>query len=111
MFGFLTLLIVIKAAAQMDYEGDVQTIFLGKAEEINAKVEALGFKNFAAKTIIIDPVQDSRQNQFADELHVLRTKSARQQLLRDSNYLPVCSFAQRPQKLLLVGSSSHMSRV
>ena len=37
---------VIKAAAQMDYEGDVQTILLGNAEEICAKAEALGFKNF-----------------------------------------------------------------
>lgn len=82
---------VIKAAAQMDYEGDVKTILLGKADEICAKAEALGIKNFAAKTTIIDPIADSRQAVFAEALYRIRqrkgvTKSAAQQLLRDSNY-------------------------
>lgn len=82
---------VIKAAAQMDYEGDVQTILLGNIEEICGKAEALGFKNFASRTTMIDPLSDSRQSQFAEELYKLRqrkgvTRSAAQQLLRDSNY-------------------------
>ena len=82
---------VIKAAAQMDYEGDVETILLGNSQEIIAKSEVLGIKNFAKKTTIIDPVGDSRLPAFAEELFKLRqrkgvTKLAALQLLRDSNY-------------------------
>ncbi|MCX6126434.1 MAG: NADP-dependent malic enzyme [Proteobacteria bacterium] len=82
---------VIKAAAQMDYEGDVRTILLGNSDEICAKAEALGFKNFAEKTTIIDPRSDQRSLGFAEELYKLRqrkgvTKSAAHQLLRDGNY-------------------------
>jgi malate dehydrogenase (oxaloacetate-decarboxylating)(NADP+) len=82
---------VIKAAAQMDYEGDVQTILLGKTQEICAKAESLGIKNFANKTTIIDPVADSRCGEFAESLYKIRqrrgvTRSAAQHLLRDPNY-------------------------
>lgn len=82
---------VIKAAAQMSYEGDVQTILLGKSAEICAKAEAMGIKNFAQKATIIDPVSDARNPSFVDELYKLRqrkgvTRSSALQLLRDNNY-------------------------
>ncbi|MCX6119362.1 MAG: NADP-dependent malic enzyme [Proteobacteria bacterium] len=82
---------VIKAAAQMDYEGDVQTILLGNAEEIFSKADSLGIKNFKTKTTIIDPVGDQRCSEFAELLYKARqrkgvTRSAAQHLLRDGNY-------------------------
>ena len=82
---------VIKAAAQMDYEGDVATILLGSASEICAKAEALGIRDFAKKTTIIDPVLDPRQGTFASELFALRgrkgvTQAGAQQMLRNNNY-------------------------
>jgi malate dehydrogenase (oxaloacetate-decarboxylating)(NADP+) len=82
---------VIKAAAQMDYEGDVATIMLGAPNEIIAKAESLGIHNFGSKTTIIDPHQDSRIAEFAEQLYKMRqrkgvTKSAAQQMLRDNNY-------------------------
>ncbi len=82
---------VIKAAAQMDYEGDVATIMLGAPNEIIAKAESLGIHNFGSKTTIIDPHQDSRIGEFAELLYKMRqrkgvTKSAAQQMLRDNNY-------------------------
>lgn len=82
---------VIKAAAQMEYEGDVSTILLGNAEEISAKAESLGVRDFAKKTTIIDPHNDDRVESFAEEIYKLRqrkgvTKSAAQQMLRNNNY-------------------------
>jgi malate dehydrogenase (oxaloacetate-decarboxylating)(NADP+) len=82
---------VIKAASQMFYEGDVETILLGKTEEICAKAESLGIKEFDRKTLIVDPVSDPRQSTFIDELYKLRqrrgvTQSGATQLLRDVNY-------------------------
>lgn len=82
---------VIKAAAQIGYEGDVQTILLGSRDEISAKAEALGIRDIASKTTIIDPHSDSRLTEFADGIYKMRqrkgvTKSAAQQMLRDTNY-------------------------
>jgi malate dehydrogenase (oxaloacetate-decarboxylating)(NADP+) len=82
---------VIKAAAQMDYEGDVATIMLGTPNEIIAKAESLGIHNFGSKTTIIDPHRDSRIGEFAELIYKMRqrkgvTKSAAQQMLRDNNY-------------------------
>jgi malate dehydrogenase (oxaloacetate-decarboxylating)(NADP+) len=82
---------VIKAAAQMDYEGDVATIMLGAPNEIIAKAESLGIHNFGSKTTIIDPTQDARIGEFAELIYKMRqrkgvTKSAAQQMLRDNNY-------------------------
>lgn len=82
---------VIKAAAQMDYEGDVATIMLGAPNEIIAKAESLGIHNFGSKTTIIDPTQDGRISEFAELIYKMRqrkgvTKSAAQQMLRDNNY-------------------------
>ncbi len=82
---------VIKAAAQIGYEGDVNTILLGSREEISAKAEALGIRDIASKTTIIDPHTDSRIHEFADGIYKMRerkgvTKSAAHQMLRDNNY-------------------------
>lgn len=82
---------VIKAAAQMDYEGDVSTIMLGAPNEIIAKAESLGIHDFGKKVTIIDPHRDSRIAEFAELIYKMRqrkgvTKSAAQQMLRDNNY-------------------------
>ena len=82
---------VIKAAAQMDYEGDVSTIMLGAPNEIIAKAESLGIHDFGKKATIIDPHRDSRISEFAELIYKMRqrkgvTKSAAQQMLRDNNY-------------------------
>ncbi len=82
---------VIKAAAQMDYEGDVSTILLGNAREIVAKAESLGIHNFDKKSTIIDPHTDDRLEAFAEEIYKMRqrkgvTRSAAQQMLRNNNY-------------------------
>lgn len=82
---------VIKAAAQMDYEGDVSTIMLGAPNEIIAKAESLGIHDFGKKATIIDPHRDSRIAEFAELIYKMRqrkgvTKSAAQQMLRDNNY-------------------------
>ena len=82
---------VIKAAAQMDYEGDVATILLGAPNEIIAKAESLGIHEFGKKTTIIDPHLDSRIGEFSELIYKMRqrkgvTKSAAHQMLRDNNY-------------------------
>ena len=82
---------VIKAAAQMEYEGDVSTILLGAPEEIIAKAETLGVRDFGTKTTIIDPHHDDRVKDFAESIYKMRqrkgvTKSAAQQMLRNNNY-------------------------
>lgn len=82
---------VIKAAAQMEYEGDVSTILLGAPEEIIAKAETLGVRDFGTKTTIIDPHHDARVKDFAESIYKMRqrkgvTKSAAQQMLRNNNY-------------------------
>ncbi|MEI6834015.1 MAG: NADP-dependent malic enzyme [bacterium] len=82
---------VIKAAAQMDYEGDVSTIMLGAPNEIIAKAESLGIHDFGKKATIIDPHRDDRIGEFAELIYKMRqrkgvTKSAAQQMLRDNNY-------------------------
>lgn len=82
---------VIKAAAQMDYEGDVSTIMLGAPNEIIAKAESLGIHDFGKKATIIDPHRDSRISEFGELIYKMRqrkgvTKSAAQQMLRDNNY-------------------------
>ena len=82
---------VIKAAAQMDYEGDVSTIMLGAPNEIIAKAESLGIHDFGKKATIIDPHRDPRIAEFAELIYKMRqrkgvTKSAAQQMLRDNNY-------------------------
>jgi malate dehydrogenase (oxaloacetate-decarboxylating)(NADP+) len=82
---------VIKAAAQMGYEGDIATIILGEPTEIIAKAEALGVRDFGKKTTIIDPHRDGRIDEFAELIYKMRqrkgvTKSAAQQMLRDNNY-------------------------
>ncbi len=82
---------VIKAAAQMDYEGDVTPVLLGNPDEIVAKAETLGIHDFAKKATIIDPHSDDRLNAFSDEIYSMRqrkgvTRSAAQQMLRNNNY-------------------------
>ena len=82
---------VIKAAAQVEYEGDVSTILLGAPEEIIAKAESLGVRDFGTKTTIIDPHHDDRVKDFAESIYKMRqrkgvTKSAAQQMLRNNNY-------------------------
>jgi malate dehydrogenase (oxaloacetate-decarboxylating)(NADP+) len=82
---------VIKAAAQIDYEGDVSTILLGQPAEIIAKAESLGIRDFGKKTHIIDPYNDPRLGEFAESIYKMRqrkgvTKSAAQQMLRNNNY-------------------------
>jgi malate dehydrogenase (oxaloacetate-decarboxylating)(NADP+) len=82
---------VIKAAAQMSYEGDIETVLLGQETEILARAQNLGIKNFKEKTTIIDPVQDARFEDFAQRLYSIRqrkgvTQSAARQLMRDNNY-------------------------
>jgi malate dehydrogenase (oxaloacetate-decarboxylating)(NADP+) len=82
---------VIKAAAQMDYESDVATILLGAPNEIVAKAESLGFRDFGKKTSIIDPHHDARLGDFAEAIYKMRqrkgvTRSAAQQMLRNNNY-------------------------
>ncbi len=82
---------VIKAAAQMDYEGDVTPVLLGNPDEIVAKAETLGIHDFAKKATIIDPHSDDRLNTFSDEIYSMRqrkgvTRSAAQQMLRNNNY-------------------------
>lgn len=82
---------VIKAAAQMDYEGDISTIMLGAPNEIVAKAESLGIHDFGKKATIIDPHRDARIGEFAELIYKMRqrkgvTKSAAQQMLRDNNY-------------------------
>ncbi len=82
---------VIKAAAQMDYEGDVTPVLLGNPDEIVAKAETLGIHDFAKKATIIDPHSDDRLDAFSDEIYSLRqrkgvTRSAAQQMLRNNNY-------------------------
>jgi malate dehydrogenase (oxaloacetate-decarboxylating)(NADP+) len=82
---------VIKAAAQMDYEGDVSTIMLGAPNEIIAKAESLGIHDFGKKATIIDPHRDDRIGEFAELIYKMRqrkgvTRSAAQQMLRDNNY-------------------------
>lgn len=82
---------VIKAAAQMEYEGDVATVLLGNPQEINEKASVLGIRDFAKKTTIIDPHHDERVKDFAESIYKLRqrkgvTKSAALQMLRNNNY-------------------------
>ena len=82
---------VIKAAAQIYYEGDLETILLGAPSEIIEKAETLGIHKFESKTTIIDPHHDARVADFADSIYKMRqrkgvTKSAAQQMLRNNNY-------------------------
>ena len=44
----------IKAAAQMSYEGDVETLLLGAADEILRRAEALGIQEIEKKIKILD---------------------------------------------------------
>jgi malate dehydrogenase (oxaloacetate-decarboxylating)(NADP+) len=69
----------------------VSTILLGAPEEIIAKAESLGVRDFGTKTTIIDPHHDDRVKDFAESIYKMRqrkgvTKSAAQQMLRNNNY-------------------------
>ena len=82
---------VIKAAAQLAYEGDVTVTLLGIPGDINAKAEGLGYKNLSDSVTIIDPLQDQRREQYGKDLFKLRerkgvSRSNAQQLMRDNNY-------------------------
>lgn len=82
---------VIKAAAQVAYEGDVDITLLGIPEAICNKAAGLGYKNFGESVKIIDPLQDERLESFGKEIFKLRerkgvSRSIAEQLVRDHNY-------------------------
>ncbi|SMF66293.1 NADP-dependent malic enzyme [Pseudobacteriovorax antillogorgiicola] len=82
---------VIKAAAQIVYDGDVDVTLLGSPKSIIEKSESLGFHAFGEKVNIINPLQDDRTEKFADQLFELRqrkgiSKSIAMEAIRNTNY-------------------------
>lgn len=65
---------VLKATAQIYYEGDVQIILLGSTANIVREAQALGLRDIDKKCAIIDPLTDERVDKFANQLFQLRAR-------------------------------------
>ena len=82
---------VIKAAAQIVYDGDVDITLLGSHKHISSVSQGLGFQSFSDNITIINPLKDDRITQSADQLFELRqrkgvSKSIALEALRNNNY-------------------------
>ncbi|MGE0171799.1 MAG: phosphate acyltransferase [Oligoflexales bacterium] len=82
---------VIKAAAQISSDGDVDTILIGSRDQIVKEAEQVGVSEIEKKSAIIDNLHDSRSQKFAEQLLELRqrkgvTRTIAHQLLRNSDY-------------------------
>ena len=79
---------IIRAAYIVHDEGLAEPILLGKPDEINEQIKALGL-SFQPK--IIDPATDPRREHYINKLHMLRvrkgvTERVAQNMLRSRNY-------------------------
>ncbi len=82
---------VIKAAAQLEYDGDVDVTLLGSRTDILRKAQALGFSGFEKGIHIVNPLKDPRSAQFAEQLFKIRQRkgislSIAQESMRNNNY-------------------------
>jgi malate dehydrogenase (oxaloacetate-decarboxylating)(NADP+) len=82
---------MIKAAAEIFQEGDCQITLLGRVRHILAQAEQLGIKDLAQKAQIVDPVEDTRREEFAQQFFELRqrkgvSRSLAQEAMLNPNY-------------------------
>lgn len=82
---------MIKAAAEIYHEGDVEVTLLGSRTFILKKAEELGIPNFEKKAHIINPLKDERFSHFAEQFFTLRqrkgvSRSLAEEAMRNLNY-------------------------
>lgn len=82
---------LIRAAAELHYEGDIEVVLLGSRGNILHKAEELGLPNFENKVEIINPIKDSRADEFAHQYFNLRKRkgvdrSLAKERMRNLNY-------------------------
>ena len=82
---------VIKAAAQIAYDGDVDITLLGGEKHILQKAESLGLHSLGENVEIINPLKDERRDTFAEQFFQMRqrkgvSKSIAQEAMRNYNY-------------------------
>ena len=82
---------VIKAAAQLEYDGDVDITLLGSKTDITRKAKSLGYPGFDERVNIINHLKDPRSAQFAEQFFTIRqrkgiSRSIAQESMRNNNY-------------------------